>query len=366
MAEELMVLLFDMLDKMGYSGEAPGIMTMFQNFAKINALIGSDGAKSLFDRITNLEDQMDAMRPGSKLYANASFAASVLSGCQRIPNGSNYKVVLDDRIQWLRPSLSYDVSNTSYTSTWYEYGQVSYLKFYQDLEYVGTRVLNSVVVPMKRVGNPSGNVTMEVREIPTSGGIDSSIVCTSVSKLQTDIPTAGGDVTFTIPGGLILDKDKYYGIQFNFDSASSGNFVAFGLGESSPATLGKALNSYKYYTSWGSLSTGINPRWLAFTLNMTKATGGWAYTQITDAALYAFNQFFAVSDSKQGVLAFNLQDNAGNNLKAGITDKQLLNDLANAEQYGTFRLQVAMSRASVDNISPELRWWGISYMGATA
>lgn len=77
--DENLILLLDLLDKMGYSGEAAGAATMFQNMERLNALIGTANPASgdlltLFKGLKLISDYVDTIE--AKLGLNSDAAGT--------------------------------------------------------------------------------------------------------------------------------------------------------------------------------------------------------------------------------------------------------------------------------------------------
>lgn len=352
------LLIIDALDKLGYSGETAGMLTLFQNFAKLNELIGSNGAETLFSRLTALEDKVDTMRPGSKMYGNASFSAAYLSGTQRSVNGSAYKITLDNRTQIAIPT-----SASGGRDIWVDNN--THNKACQTLGYLGTRVINSVDLFLSKFGSPTGNITVQIEECDPATGLPTGTVCGN--SCMRDASTLNGNF-YNFPVNASISKEKMYAITCTAAAGTNGQnyslwYINTGGSVYTGSGPGAGVGS-GYYNSYNtSVWTHIGYD-LVFQVNMTACVNGMVCIPITDTALYGFLQFFEVSSVHDGTIVFSLR--ASDNftiLKNNLADKMDLTDVSTPWANSTFYLRADLALSS--GTSPEVDWWGISYMGAT-
>ena len=131
-------------------------------------------------------------------YADGAFASVVLNGCQKVANGTGYKITLDNRTAINQETSGNTLENNIYGTT----------KFAQRISLLNARNLDSVEVSIEKNGSPANGLTVEIQEGDAATGPDGTVVGTAITKAAGDI-TAHNWYSFAVNAPLEADKDYF-------------------------------------------------------------------------------------------------------------------------------------------------------------
>jgi len=293
--------------------------------------------------------EVAGMKPGTKMYADGAFASATVSGCIAVADGQGYKIVLDDA-----EAFSYTASSP-----------ISDLDNVNDRISQAFTVLAGQTVDKIKVnvffyskdGSP-GDVTVAIYDDSAGdpGNLlgSTTISAASVTGLNQWVETS----EITLSRNMVGEETLHVVLSAaGVDGSNLYNINKGSEGASSP---------------WGKTSTDAGSTWSTdtdhnFCLIVTAdSKSGTVTQQISDSSLGEFRNVYHTVAANGGTITIDVEDTSGNDLKAGVTDGQDISDIANPQKYQTFQLKANLSRSAVTDTSPELNWWGISYIGDTA
>ena len=300
--------------------------------------------------IFDVVERMLARQGRTKHWADGAFTSVVLEGTLLVDDGLSKKVKLCDS-----DTINYGTATGGATSTM-TLGYLSIIRIAQMLGHLGTGILDSVGIRMTKYGTPP-DLKAEIRENDYNGALIASatVLASSVSPNPTF-------ATYTIPLNAEIDINKEYCLVLYGDGGNANNYYMlyqnYGSDIGSPYYKG---NMHVFNgSSWTPTAYDIDK----FEITLT-TTVGYGYQVVTDTSLGQFLNAYHTVVANDGAITIDVEDSSGVDLSADVADGADLTGIASPEQHTTFQLKANLSRAAVEDTSPELKWWGIAYIGDT-
>lgn len=281
-----------------------------------------------------------------KQWADGKFNTVLLQGTKVVDDGSSKKIQLDNDTEYSVIPL-----NTSSNGA-YLHGN---LKWAQSIGYIGTRDISKIRLNLAKYGAPStaGNFIVEIREGSPSGALvgSATIPLTSITVTPTLFDF---NINFSITKNTL---ERFIVIYLSISTGDGNNFYY--------ATIAQSYIHGKRWHYDGSDWAIYETSPIGFILTTTKVTEGYVTQAITDDSLGQFLNAHHTIVANSGSVSVDLLDALGNVLTSGIHNGGDLKSVPNPESHTTFILRADITRPTANSDTPELKWWGISFIGDT-